>query len=131
MGDNQKNSEVIVNANIDKVWQALTNEDMLTKWYAPNSPWKIPKLAKGEKILFTLMPNAYNSLKEALPMDITIEKVIPHKEFSFSVDSMEGIISCVLEELENSVKVEANTEDYDESLANLKALLEDKELPYI
>lgn len=43
------NSSIIINKSVEKVWFALTNEAMLTKWYAPGSPWKIPSLKKGEK----------------------------------------------------------------------------------
>lgn len=131
MSNEKINSTVSINARIDDVWQALTNEDMLTKWYAPNSPWKIPILAKGEKMSFTLMPNAHNSLSEEFPMDLTIEEVIPCKQFSFSIDLVEGVTSFVLKEVGNVVRVESNSDGYSESLVNLKALVEGNELPYI
>lgn len=46
---------------------------------APGSPWKIPNLKKGEKMVFILKPNPYNRLTEELPMKLLIEEVIPYK----------------------------------------------------
>lgn len=125
------NSFIKIDGNIEAVWDALTNEDKLTKWYAPGSPWKISKLHAGEKMLFTLMPNAHNNLTEKLPMLLTIEKVIPCREFSFYLDSQEMLISFIMEKEKSGVGVSTNMEGYDMSLANLKALVEGKEIPYI
>ncbi len=58
----------------------ITNEDMLLQWYAPGSPWNIPNLSAGEKVISTLMPNAHNNLKEEYPMTLTIEKIIPYQK---------------------------------------------------
>jgi hypothetical protein len=127
----EANSFIVIDGDIEAVWDALTNEDKLTKWYAPGSPWKIPKLQAGEKILFTLMPNTHNNLTEKLPMFLTIEKVIHCREFSFYMDSQEILISFIMEKEENGVRVSTNMEGYDMSLANLKALIEGKEIPYI
>ena len=64
-------SSAMINGDKEKVWNAMTNEDMLIQWYAPGSPWKHtePK-GRGESI-FTLMPNAHNNLKEEYPMSKT------------------------------------------------------------
>lgn len=129
MNNNKSNSMITINANIENVWYALTNEDMLTKWYAPESPWHTPMLKKGEKMLFILMPNVHNSLTEELPMNLIIEEVIPYKEFSFSIESIDGTISFIMEEQVDSIKVVSNTAGFDESLANLKALVEGDVLP--
>ncbi|SHN56202.1 SRPBCC domain-containing protein [Desulfitobacterium chlororespirans] len=126
----EANSFIMIDGDIEAVWDALTNEDKLAKWYAPGSPWKIPKLQAGEKMLFTLMPNVHNNLKEKLPMSLTIEKVAHCREFSFKMDSHEMLISFVLEKEKHGVKVSTNMEGYDMSLANLKALVEGKEIPY-
>ncbi len=127
----EANSFIVINGDIEAVWDALTNEDKLTKWYAPGSPWKIPKLQAGGKIFFTLMPNAHNNLTEKLPMSLTIQKVIYCREFSFNINSHEMSISFILEKQKSGVKVSTNMEGYDMSLANLKALVEGKEIPYI
>ncbi len=130
MGHTEANS-IVIDRDIEAVWDALTNEDKLTQWYAPGSPWKIPKLKAGEKMLFTLMPNAHNQLTEKLPMVLTIDTVIPFQEFSFYLDSQEVLISFTMEKENGGIRVSANMEGYDMSLANLKALVEGKEIPYV
>ena len=80
---------------------------------------------------FTLMPNAYNKLTEKLPMSLTIDKVVPLREFSFCVDSNGTLVSFVIETDNGGTRVSANMSGYDESLAHLKALVEGKELPYM
>lgn len=130
MGLSETYSSIMINRDIEVVWIAVTTEDKLTQWYAPGSPWEIPNLAVGEKMIFTLMPNAHNHLTEKLPMSLTIEKVIPHKEFSFYLDAQQVLISFVMEEKREGTEVRANMEGYEKSLANLKALVEGTELPY-
>jgi hypothetical protein len=46
------------------------------------------------------------------------------------VDAQQTFISFSLESQQDGIKVMANMGGYDESLANLKALAEGKELPY-
>lgn len=79
---------------------------------------------------FTLMPNTHNGLTEKLPMSLTIEKVVPFQEFSFILDSQQMLISFVIDEENGGTRVTANMAGYDESLANLKAVVEGTELPY-
>jgi len=131
MGHPKSNSTVVIDGELDAVWSALTDEGKLTQWYAPGSPWEIPSLKPGGKITFTLMPNAYNKLTEKLPMSLTIEKVVPLREFAFYVELNQTLISFVLEKVDGGTRVTANMSGYDESLANLKALVEGKELPFI
>lgn len=130
MMNKEVNSAIIINKSVEKVWFALTNEDMLTRWYAPGSPWVIPSLTEGAKMVFILMPNPYNQLTEKLSMELIIETVIPNVEFSFSIEGQNDIISFMLEKQSDKTKVSTNSPGYDESLANLKALLEYKELPF-
>lgn len=77
-------SSIWIDAKIDSVWQAITEEQLLSQWYAPGSTWDIPKLADGEKITFTLMPNAHNQLSEKLPMQLTIQHVKNMRSFPFT-----------------------------------------------
>jgi hypothetical protein len=130
VGNAEMNSFIVIHADIEVVWSALTDENKLTQWYAPGSPWEIPELSAGQKMLFTLMPNRYNNLAEKLPMTLTIGKIDPYREFSFYVDAQQTFISFSLESQQDGIKVMANMGGYDESLANLKALTEGKELPY-
>jgi Uncharacterized conserved protein len=131
MKNAHKQSSILIHASIETTWNALTNEHTLTQWYAPGSPWSIPNLKKGEKMLFTLIPNQHNQLTESLPMDLIIEEIIPYQEFSFSFDSQKEKISFILEKYPEGTLVSTNTLGYDESLANLKALLEGNALPYV
>lgn len=71
-------SSVLINSDKKTVWNAITKEDKLLQWYAPGSPWKIPNLKVGEKVIFTLVPSPHNNLKEEYPMSLTIEKIIPY-----------------------------------------------------
>ncbi|MFE5318374.1 SRPBCC domain-containing protein [Paenibacillus sp. NPDC056579] len=127
----EANSTILIVGDVETVWNALTDQRKLTQWYVPGSPWEIPKLKSGEKMTFTLKPNAHNKLTEKLPMSLTIEKVIPLHEFSFYVDSNQTLISFVLERENGGTRVSTNMRGFDESLANLKALVEGKEIPYI
>lgn len=56
----QEKSSVWIDASIVTVWRAVTEEQLLTQWYAPNSSWEIPKLEAGAEIIFTLLPNDHN-----------------------------------------------------------------------
>ncbi|QNG61884.1 SRPBCC domain-containing protein [Bacillus sp. PAMC26568] len=123
-------SSVWIDGNKETVWKAVTDEDKLSQWYAPGSPWDIPNLKVGEKIIFTLMPSAHNNLKEKRPMFLTIEKVSTYEEFSFYADTQQILISILLEEVANGTKVTMNMGGFDASLENLKALVEGKEIPY-
>ncbi|MEH7012145.1 SRPBCC domain-containing protein [Neobacillus niacini] len=123
-------SSILIYGDIESVWNAITEEDKLTKWYAPGSPWKIPNLREGENVSFTLMPSVHNNLSEKHPMSLTIEKIIPYKEFSLFLDAMKMLISFVLVEENKGIRVTINSAGFNESLANLKALIEGRELPY-
>jgi hypothetical protein len=101
------------------------------KWYAPGSPWKIPKLQAGEKLTFTLMPSVHNKLTEEYPMSLTIEKIIPYQEFSIYIEAKQIILSFTLDEEANGIRVTINSGGFNQSLANLKALVEGKEIPYV
>ncbi len=119
-------SSIWINTEIDRVWQAITGEEPLSKWYAPGSTWAIPLLAAGEKMVFTLMPSEHNKLTEPLSMELTIERVIKHQEFSFYLEVPETVIAIFLiEEPQGGTTVRFNMAGYDASLAYLKALLED------
>ncbi|MBP2078605.1 SRPBCC domain-containing protein [Oceanobacillus polygoni] len=127
--NNTGKSSVIIYGDKENIWNAITDEKKLLQWYAPGSPWKIPNLNVGEKIFFTLMPNAHNNLTDKLPMTLTIKKVIPYQEFSFQLDSQKTVISFVLVKESNGIRVTTNLGGYDASLENLKALVEGKEIP--
>lgn len=120
----QEKSSIWIDASIATVWRAVTEEELLSQWYAPGSTWEIPKLEAGEEIVFTLLPNEHNQLAEKLPMVLTIKHVTPNREFSFYLGIEESLISILLEEKQNGTTVTFNTSGYEASLANLKALVE-------
>ncbi|WP_288580670.1 MULTISPECIES: SRPBCC domain-containing protein [Lysinibacillus] len=123
-------SSIWIEAKIDKVWQAITEEQSLSRWYAPGSIWDIPILTAGEKMTFTLMPNAHNQLSEKLPMELTIQQVKKNEEFSFYLEVPETLIAITLAQQGNGTTVSFNSSGYDASLANLKALLEGHDIPF-
>ena len=124
-------SSVLINGEKETVWSAITNEDKLLQWYAPGSPWKVPNLKAGEKVIFTLMPSVHNNLTEEYPMSLTIEKIIPYQEFSLYLEAQQMLLSFTLDEEANGIRVTINSEGFNQSLANLKALVEGKEIPYV
>jgi uncharacterized protein YndB with AHSA1/START domain len=123
MMDKEKSS-IWINASIATVWDAVTEEQLLSQWYAQDSTWEIPKLEAGEEIIFTLLPNEQNQLAEKLPMVLTIKNVTPNREFSFYLGIEESLIAIVLEEEQHGTKVAFNTSGYEAPLVNLKALVE-------
>lgn len=122
-------SSIWIQVAIENVWQAITEEQSLSQWYAPGSTWDIPKLAEGEMMTFTLMPNDHNQLADPLPMQLTIQQVQKHEIFSFYLEVPETVIAMSLAEQDNGTTVSFNMQGYDASLANLKALLEGEDLP--
>lgn len=130
--DNTSNiSSVLINGDKETVWNAITKEDKLIQGYAPGSPWKIPNLKVGEKVTFTFMPSAHNNLKEAYPMSLTIEKIIPFQEFSLCIDAQQMLLSFTINEKENGIRIIVNSEGFNQSLAYLKALVEEKKIPFV
>ncbi len=124
-------SSVLIHGDKETVWKAITNENELLQWYAPGSPWKIKNLKVGEKVTFTLMPSAHNNLTEEYSMSLMIKKVIPYKEFSLYIDAQQMLLSFTLDEEANDIRVTINSGGFNESLANLKALVEGEEIPYL
>lgn len=123
-----KESSVLIDGDMRKVWNAITDPLKLTQWFVPDSTWEIPCFEVGEKVTFTLMPNAHDGLEEKEPMSLTIENIIPFMEFSLSADSQPKFLSFRLKE-EKGIRVFISSEGYNESLENLKAFVEGKKLP--
>ncbi|MFP7298667.1 SRPBCC family protein [Neobacillus niacini] len=124
-------SSVWINGEIETVWNAITKEDKLFQWYVPGSPWNIPNLKAGERVTFTLMPSVHNNLSEEYPMTLSIEKIIPYREFSLYIEEQRMLLSFTLDEEANGIRVAINSKGFNQSLTNLKALVEGKEIPYV
>jgi uncharacterized protein YndB with AHSA1/START domain len=125
-------TSILINKDIETVWNAIANDEIFSIWYAPGSNWKIPILAAGEQAVFTLMQSSYNELKigESMTMNFTIKEVVPNQKFSYYWDSNQMLFSIELISDSDGTRVQFNQEGFDYSLANLKAYLEDRELPY-
>ena len=124
-------SSVLIDGEKETIWNAITKEEMLLQWYAPGSSWKIPDLKAGEEVIFTLMPSAHNNLTEEYPMNLTIERIVPYQEFSLYLDAQQILLSLTLDEEANGIRVTINSDGFNQSLANLKALVEGKAIPYV
>lgn len=122
--NNDRNS-VLIHENKETIWNAITNDEIISKW-------NIPKLQVGEKAIFVLMPSAHNNLKEneSIPMSFTIQEIIPYERFSYSSDSDKLVYTFEIFPESEGTRVSINMDGYELSLANLKACLEGKELPY-
>src|SRR3954447_26555592 len=128
MGNTEDKSSVWIDGDKKTVWNAITDEDKLSQWYAPGSPWEIPNMKVDEKVTFTLMPSVHNNLTEKFPMSLTIKSVNTYEVFSLYLDSHQTLISFKLDEESKGTRVTMNSAGFDESLANLKALIEGKEI---
>jgi hypothetical protein len=126
-------SSILIAKDKEAVWNAIENDEKFSVWYAPGSKWDIPTFAVGEQAVFTLMPSSYNDLKEGecMPMNFTIKEVIPNQKFSYYWDSNEMLFTIELCSESGGTRVQFNEDGFDYSLANLKAYLEGKELPYV
>ncbi|MFY0759685.1 SRPBCC domain-containing protein [Metabacillus dongyingensis] len=131
MGNAEDISSVWIDGKKETVWNAITDANKLSHWYAPGSPWEIPNLNVGEKVFFTLMPSVHNNLTEKITMSLIIEIINPYREFSLYLDSQQMLISFKLDEENDGTRVTINSCGFNESLANLKALVEGKEIPFI
>ena len=126
-------SSVLINKDKETVWNAIVNDEKFSMWYAPGSKWDIPNCAVGEQAVFTLMPSSYNDLKEgeSMLMNFTIKEVIPNQKFSYYWDSNQMLFTIELRSESSGTRVQFNADGFEYSLANLKAYLEGKQLPYV
>lgn len=62
-------------------------------------------------------------------MTLTIKNVVPYEEFSLYVDMHEILLTFKMKEDDDGFEMEINSGGFDESLANLKALVEGEKLP--
>ncbi|PSL40206.1 uncharacterized protein YndB with AHSA1/START domain [Planomicrobium soli] len=124
---------VFIDADPETVWNSIVKDGRFSTWYAPGSSWQIPKVAVGEKALFTLMPSNHNSLEEgeSISMSFTITEVLPLERFSYSSDSDRTLFTFDLFREQNGTRVTVNADGFGLSLENLKAFAEGKNLPHI
>jgi uncharacterized protein YndB with AHSA1/START domain len=136
-----------INAPRERVWQAVTQPEQLTKWYATEYAWEIPVLQVGATVKF------HNSATEILlarievvdpPHQFTI-RWQPDKEYpamslvtSFLLQEENGGTRATISEsgyelLPDDVRqqwMDATGGGYTMSMENLRAYAEGRSLPY-
>lgn len=131
MNKAEDKSTILIDSDSRIIWDAITDPRKLSEWYVPGSPWEISNLIKGERGTFTLMPSRHNSLTEKLSMTFTIQNIHPYEEFSLFLDAQQITLSFRLEFESNKTRVTINLAGFDQSLENLKALIEGNEIPHV
>jgi uncharacterized protein YndB with AHSA1/START domain len=136
-------STIWIAAPRERVWQAITQPEQLTAWFAPGSTWEIPSLEIGRPAKF------YNT-----PDDIalhTIQSLDPPHYFALSWEEngQPMLTSFTLEDENNGTRVTINESGFEQlpdeiretrveqtsagytmSLENLKAYLEGRSIPH-
>lgn len=113
---------IFIEGDTKAVWEALTKEEQLTKWYAPGSQISIPLLEEEEKMTLTLPGRE--------PLVMIIDSIIPFQEFAFSKEGLTQQVMFRMKEDAAGITVNVNLSTYDDALARLKALIEGDQLPY-
>ncbi|TDQ36612.1 SRPBCC domain-containing protein [Aureibacillus halotolerans] len=133
-----------IDATRERVWQAVTDENMLSQWYSPGSPWEIPELKVGEPAFFHHSPNAYHEGTEVVTMEATIDALDLLSRFSLRwVDEPTTVTSFILKEEDGGTLVTLTETGYDTeedaklteegyqlSLENLQAFVDGRSLPH-
>lgn len=138
---------VWIDASPERAWQAVTEEEQLSLWYSPGSPWEVEALRVGANVLFHHSPNEYHDGTEIVTLVAEIVEVEPLKKFAvrweFAVEGPEMVTSFLIEEenggtnvtitetgYETEEQAKPTEEGYAMSLVNLKAHLEGSSLPH-
>ena len=77
------------------------------------------------------MPSRHNNLKEKLPMTFTIENIYLYEEFYLNLEAQQMNLSFRLQGSPSKTRVTINSAGFEQSLENLKALIEGKEIPHV
>ncbi|SFE79362.1 Uncharacterized conserved protein YndB, AHSA1/START domain [Paenibacillus catalpae] len=133
---------------IAAVWRAITEAEALSQWYSPGSPWEITALREGATALFHHSPSKYHAGTEVTTLQALITAYEPPERFAlrwdytgvndvpvtttFRLHEHKGRTTVTMSEsgYENAEQAEPVKRGYTMSLANLKAYLEGKPLPY-
>ncbi len=142
-----------IDTPVERAWQAVTSDEMLTKWYSPGSIWKIPSLNIGETAEFYLLTNYEDPEADKTLLTAAIEAAEPNKKLTLrwnanpNFPGMLLVTSFILEEENGGTKVtiyetgyetvkeeerqmwlDGVGEGYTAALENLKSLIEKGEL---
>lgn len=144
MGDVTVVRTIWIQAPQERVWQAVTEAEQLSLWYAPGSPWEIPSLREGATLYFHHTPNEHHSGTEITTMAATIEVVDSPNRFAmrwvdeptmvttFLLSAENGGTRVTITETGYETKEQAQVteEGYGMSLENLDAHIAGRSLPY-
>lgn len=142
-----------IDTPVERAWQAVTSDEMLTKWYSPGSIWKIPSVVVGATAEFYLLTNYEDPEADKTLLTAAIEAVEPNKKLTLrwnanpNFPGMLLVTSFILEEENGGTKVtiyetgyetvkeeerqmwlDGVGEGYTAALDNLKSLIEKGEL---
>ncbi len=109
MNDLTIKREIIIDASIENVFRAITNQEQLTQWF-PDIAILEPK--EGGEVAFTFLKEKSHNKEQELDKDYhvvgKIIKIIPNKELSYTwrykdiPDFPETIVSWKLEQLDKN-----------------------------
>lgn len=109
---------VLINAPLERVWDAVTQPEQLEEWYAPGCPWEIPALQSGATVKFH---NTDTDIQLA-----TIEVVEPLREFTlrWQLDPMHPGLTLtntfLLEPEHDSTRVTVSQAGYESLPENIR-----------
>jgi len=83
MSDNYSviNREIIIDAPIDKVFLAVSDQDQLTNWFPDIA---VLEKREGGRVSFKFLKSKKNNLDKDHEMAGTVIKFIPNKELSYT-----------------------------------------------
>jgi uncharacterized protein YndB with AHSA1/START domain len=124
-----------IDAPRERVWSAITQADLIQRWFSPATPWVVTALEPGGKMCAV----GYEA------QGSTIEVVDPPREFSYrwALDARGFLTAYTLTEENGGTRVTLtetgvepphadmdNAKGWGMALDNLKAYLEGRDLPY-
>ncbi|MCM3629640.1 SRPBCC domain-containing protein [Paenibacillus glycanilyticus] len=133
---------------IAAVWRAVTEAEALSQWYSPGSPWEITESEEGAKALFHHSPSKYHNGTEVNTLEAHITAYERPSRFAlrwdyagandvpvittFRLRERDAGTTVTMSEsgYEDAEQAEPVKQGYSMSLANLKAYLEGRPLPY-
>ena len=112
---------IFIEGDTKAIWEALTQEEKLNKWFASGASFHIPELAEGEKITVTLQPKESQLTQTRT---IMIDTIVPFQEISFVIEGESKKYSFKLKEDATGTTVRVNASMFDQSLERLKTMIE-------
>ncbi|MDE1549120.1 SRPBCC domain-containing protein [Jeotgalibaca caeni] len=115
---------IFIEGDTKAIWEALTQEEKLNKWFASGATFHIPELAEGEKVTVTLQPTKESQLTQNNTRTVMIDTIVPFQEISFIIEGDAKRYSFKLKEDATGTTVRVNASMFDQSLERLKTMIE-------